>query len=52
MSHNNDSTMCGGDCLGMSDSNYNLLYAIYAWTNAVVVIGAGVLIDKLGIRSK
>ena len=47
-----DSTMCGGDCLGMSDSQYSLLYAIYAWTHAVVVIGAGVLIDKLGIRGK
>ncbi|KAK3761409.1 hypothetical protein RRG08_024276 [Elysia crispata] len=38
------------DCLGMSDSDYNLLYAIYAWTNAVVVIGAGYLIDKFGNR--
>lgn len=38
------------DCLGMSDDNYNLLYAIYAWTNAFVVIGAGFLIDKLGNR--
>ena len=27
-----NSTLCGGDCLGMSDSQYNLLYAIYAWT--------------------
>ncbi|ESP05560.1 hypothetical protein LOTGIDRAFT_208557 [Lottia gigantea] len=38
------------DCLGMSEDNYNLLYAIYAWTNAIVVIGAGFLIDKLGNR--
>ncbi|XP_064605345.1 LOW QUALITY PROTEIN: major facilitator superfamily domain-containing protein 1-like [Liolophura sinensis] len=38
------------DCLGMSADDYNLLYAIYAWTNAVVVIGAGFLIDKLGNR--
>ncbi|XP_061182017.1 major facilitator superfamily domain-containing protein 1-like [Saccostrea echinata] len=38
------------DCLGMSDDDYNLLYAIYAWTNAIVVIGAGFLIDKLGNR--
>lgn len=38
------------DCLGISDYNYNLFYAIFAWTNAVVVIGAGVLIDKLGNR--
>ncbi|XP_059159078.1 major facilitator superfamily domain-containing protein 1-like [Physella acuta] len=38
------------DCLGMSDADYNLLYAIYAWTNAVVVICAGFLIDKLGNR--
>lgn len=40
---------CDG-CLGMSDDDYNLLYAIYAWTNALVVIGAGFLIDKLGNR--
>lgn len=40
---------CDG-CLGMSDNDYNLLYAIYAWTNALVVIGAGFLIDKLGNR--
>ncbi|XP_067677799.1 lysosomal dipeptide transporter MFSD1-like [Haliotis asinina] len=38
------------DCLGMSQDDYNLLYAIYAWTNAVVVIAAGFLIDKLGNR--
>uniref|UniRef100_A0A3Q2C7L1 Lysosomal dipeptide transporter MFSD1 n=1 Tax=Cyprinodon variegatus TaxID=28743 RepID=A0A3Q2C7L1_CYPVA len=41
------------DCvegLGMSPQQYNLLYAIYAWTNAVVVIMAGFLIDKLGNR--
>ncbi|XP_076439964.1 lysosomal dipeptide transporter MFSD1-like [Babylonia areolata] len=38
------------DCLGMSQDNYNLLYAIYAWTNAAVVIAAGFLIDKLGNR--
>lgn len=37
-------------CLEMSDANYNLLYAIYAWTNAIVVIAAGFLIDKLGNR--
>ncbi|CAL1531406.1 unnamed protein product [Lymnaea stagnalis] len=41
---------CSDDGLGMSDADYNLLYAIYAWTNAVVVIGAGFLIDKLGNR--
>lgn len=41
------------DCvegLGMNPQQYNLLYAIYAWTNAVVVIMAGFLIDKLGNR--
>ncbi|KAJ7984544.1 hypothetical protein DPEC_G00355900 [Dallia pectoralis] len=41
------------DCvegLGMTPQQYNLLYAIYAWTNAVVVIMAGFLIDKLGNR--
>uniref|UniRef100_A0A8C5QZE5 Lysosomal dipeptide transporter MFSD1 n=1 Tax=Leptobrachium leishanense TaxID=445787 RepID=A0A8C5QZE5_9ANUR len=36
--------------LGMSPQEYNLLYAIYAWTNALVVIMAGFLIDKLGNR--
>ncbi|XP_075422391.1 lysosomal dipeptide transporter MFSD1-like isoform X3 [Ascaphus truei] len=36
--------------LGMSPEQYNLLYAIYAWTNALVVIIAGFLIDKLGNR--
>ncbi|KAG2455571.1 major facilitator superfamily domain-containing protein 1 isoform X1 [Polypterus senegalus] len=36
--------------LGMSPEEYNLLYAIYAWTNALVVIMAGFLIDKLGNR--
>lgn len=41
-------TNCTGDGLGMSTTQYNLLYAIYAWTNAIVVIGAGFLIDKLG----
>ncbi|KAM9124717.1 lysosomal dipeptide transporter MFSD1-like isoform 5-T5 [Pangshura tecta] len=34
--------------LGMTPAQYNLLYAIYAWTNALVVILAGFLIDKLG----
>ncbi|KAL4617883.1 major facilitator superfamily domain-containing protein 1-like [Arapaima gigas] len=34
--------------LGMTPEEYNLLYAIYAWTNALVVIMAGFLIDKLG----
>ncbi|XP_051877488.1 major facilitator superfamily domain-containing protein 1-like [Pristis pectinata] len=41
------------DCvegLGMTPEQYNLLYAIYAWTNAVVVILAGFFIDKLGNR--
>ncbi|XP_022086177.1 major facilitator superfamily domain-containing protein 1-like [Acanthaster planci] len=39
------------DCvegLGLTPDQYNLLYAIYAWTNASVVIAAGFLIDKLG----
>ncbi|XP_078273642.1 lysosomal dipeptide transporter MFSD1 [Rhinoraja longicauda] len=41
------------DCvegLGMTPQQYNLLYAIYAWTNALVVILAGFFIDKLGNR--
>lgn len=43
----NNSTCCT-DCLGMTADEYNLLYAIYAWTNAIVVIGAGFLVDKFG----
>ena len=39
-----------GGSLNLSSTQYNLLYAIYAWTNAVVVIGSGYLIDKLGSR--
>ena len=39
---------CCDDCLGLNARDYNLLYAIYAWTNAVLVIFAGFLIDKLG----
>ncbi|KAK2144451.1 hypothetical protein LSH36_756g02040 [Paralvinella palmiformis] len=39
---------CCDDCLGMTPEEYNLLYAIYAWTNAIVVIGAGFLVDKMG----
>ena len=39
---------CCDDCLGLSAKDYNLLYAIYAWTNAILVIFAGFLIDKLG----
>ncbi|XP_054624053.1 major facilitator superfamily domain-containing protein 1-like isoform X2 [Dunckerocampus dactyliophorus] len=41
------------DCVvgqGMSPRQFNLLYAVCAWTNAVVVILAGFLIDKLGNR--
>ncbi|KAM8961474.1 lysosomal dipeptide transporter MFSD1-like isoform 1-T1 [Pelodytes ibericus] len=47
--HPNSSTDCV-EGLGMSPEQYNLLYAIYAWTNALVVILAGFLIDKLGNR--
>ncbi|XP_053327142.1 major facilitator superfamily domain-containing protein 1-like [Spea bombifrons] len=47
--HVNGSTDCV-EGLGMSPEQYNLLYAIYAWTNALVVIMAGFLIDKLGNR--
>ncbi|XP_014663317.1 PREDICTED: major facilitator superfamily domain-containing protein 1-like isoform X1 [Priapulus caudatus] len=43
-----NTTDCCTDCLGMSPSDYNLLYAIYAWTNAVVVIAAGFFVDKVG----
>ncbi|XP_063790708.1 major facilitator superfamily domain-containing protein 1-like isoform X2 [Pseudophryne corroboree] len=45
----NHSTGCV-EGLGMTPEQYNLLYAIYAWTNALVVIMAGFLIDKLGNR--
>ncbi|XP_048408495.1 major facilitator superfamily domain-containing protein 1 isoform X2 [Stegostoma tigrinum] len=45
----NETTDCV-EGLGMTPQQYNLLYAIYAWTNAVVVILSGFLIDKLGSR--
>ncbi|KAG8557767.1 hypothetical protein GDO81_016727 [Engystomops pustulosus] len=47
--HGNSSDGCV-EGLGMTPEQYNLLYAIYAWTNALVVIIAGFLIDKLGNR--
>lgn len=47
--HGNSSDGCV-EGLGMTPEQYNLLYAIYAWTNALVVIMAGFLIDKLGNR--
>ncbi|XP_068100476.1 lysosomal dipeptide transporter MFSD1-like [Hyperolius riggenbachi] len=47
--HGNSSSGCV-EGLGMTPEQYNLLYAIYAWTNALVVILAGFLIDKLGNR--
>ncbi|XP_062915202.1 major facilitator superfamily domain-containing protein 1-like isoform X2 [Mobula hypostoma] len=48
-----NSTVTNGttDCvegLGMTPEQYNLLFATYAWTNAVVVILAGFFTDKLG----
>ncbi|XP_065649290.1 major facilitator superfamily domain-containing protein 1 isoform X2 [Hydra vulgaris] len=45
----NNITVCK-EHLGLSDTEYNLLYTVYAWMNAIVVIGAGVLIDKFGQR--
>ena len=36
--------------LGLSETEYNLLYTVYAWMNALVVVGSGILIDKLGHR--
>jgi len=47
-SSTNGSSSCCDDCLGLNSKDYNLLYAIYAWTNALLVIFAGFLIDKLG----
>ncbi|GBM32894.1 Major facilitator superfamily domain-containing protein 1 [Araneus ventricosus] len=46
--NNTQNSSCCSDCLGMSPNDYNLLYAVYSWTNAFVVIGAGFLIDKYG----
>ncbi|XP_066921169.1 lysosomal dipeptide transporter MFSD1-like isoform X2 [Clytia hemisphaerica] len=36
--------------LGMTETEYNLLYTVYAWMNALVVIGSGIFIDKVGQR--
>ncbi|XP_075923535.1 uncharacterized protein LOC116942986 isoform X4 [Petromyzon marinus] len=45
----------GGGCetpsgLGLTPSQYNLLYAVYAWGNVVLVIPFGYLMDKIGNR--
>eukprot|EP01105_Mastigella_eilhardi_P026151 TRINITY_DN73_c2_g2_i9.p1 TRINITY_DN73_c2_g2~~TRINITY_DN73_c2_g2_i9.p1 ORF type:complete len:501 (-),score=103.11 TRINITY_DN73_c2_g2_i9:118-1512(-) len=32
--------------LGISNTQYSLLYVVYAWTNCLMVLFAGVLIDK------
>ncbi|XP_061408104.1 major facilitator superfamily domain-containing protein 1-like [Lethenteron reissneri] len=45
----------GGGCetpsgLGLTPSKYNLLYAVYAWGNVVLVIPFGYLMDKIGNR--
>lgn len=50
INHTNENETCCKDCLGMTSDEYNLLYVVYAWTNALVVIGAGFLIDKMGNR--
>ncbi|XP_063718632.1 major facilitator superfamily domain-containing protein 1-like isoform X2 [Symsagittifera roscoffensis] len=34
--------------LGMTAQQYNLLYAIYSWTNALVVLFSGFFIDRFG----
>ncbi|XP_054707597.1 major facilitator superfamily domain-containing protein 1-like [Uloborus diversus] len=47
---NTTNSSCCTDCLGMTSEQYNYLYAIYSWTNAFVVIGAGFFIDKFGNR--
>lgn len=36
--------------LGMTETEYNLLYTVYAWMNALVVIGSGIFVDKVGQR--
>ncbi|XP_078719541.1 lysosomal dipeptide transporter MFSD1-like [Lampetra fluviatilis] len=47
----------GGGCetpsgLGLTPSKYNLLYAVYAWGNVVLVIPFGYLMDKIGNRGR
>ncbi|PFX25632.1 Major facilitator superfamily domain-containing protein 1 [Stylophora pistillata] len=44
--HSNGTHCSSG--LELTETQFNLLYAIYAWTNAIVVVLAGFLIDKLG----
>ncbi|XP_066833981.1 LOW QUALITY PROTEIN: major facilitator superfamily domain-containing protein 1-like [Anser cygnoides] len=48
--HHNSTLDCV-EGLGMTPAQFNLPYAIYTWINAVVVILAGFLIDKLGNRT-
>ncbi|XP_064605895.1 LOW QUALITY PROTEIN: major facilitator superfamily domain-containing protein 1-like [Liolophura sinensis] len=50
LNQTNSSGQCCQDCLGLSPANYNLLYAIFSWTNSVIVLFAGYFIDKVGNR--
>uniref|UniRef100_A0A7S3DLR1 Lysosomal dipeptide transporter MFSD1 n=1 Tax=Palpitomonas bilix TaxID=652834 RepID=A0A7S3DLR1_9EUKA len=37
-------------CIPMSSENYNVLYLVYAWLNAAMVIPGGMLVDKVGTK--
>lgn len=41
---------CCEECLGLGPDRYNQLYAVFSWTNAIVVLPIGVLLDRLGNR--
>ncbi|XP_064605894.1 major facilitator superfamily domain-containing protein 1-like [Liolophura sinensis] len=42
---------CCEDCTGLSPAQYNLLFAVFSWVNAVTVLFTGFLTDKLGNRA-
>ncbi|XP_048758463.1 major facilitator superfamily domain-containing protein 1-like [Ostrea edulis] len=41
---------CCEECLGIGPDHYNQLYAVFSWTNAVIVLPIGVLLDRIGNR--
>jgi len=36
--------------LGIDSFQYNLMYSVYSWSNMVMVLVSGLLVDKLGAR--
>ncbi|XP_062592714.1 major facilitator superfamily domain-containing protein 1-like [Saccostrea cucullata] len=41
---------CCEECLGIGPDHYNQLYAVFSWTNAIIVLPIGVILDRIGNR--